>query len=95
MFGRRDDEEPDRKPLDVTQFPAIQTRPAVRQVQRPPLDHVAAWMRSLRYEDMMTMATELHGIRADDPADTPEKLAKLLHQWAKATTERDFEHVTD
>ena len=90
LFGRDEPEDLDRKPLDVTQFPTIQTRPVVREVQRPPLDHVAAWMRSLRYEDMMQMATEVHGIRADDPVDTPEKMAKLLHAWAKATTEREY-----
>lgn len=55
--------------------------------QRSPLEHAACWLRSLRYEDMMQMATEMHGIKAGDAIDTPEQLAKLLHAWAKATTE--------
>ena len=86
MFGRRD-EDSDVKPLDVTQFPAVQTRPVVRQAQRSPLENVACWLRTLRYEDMMQLASEVHGIRGDDVPDTPEKMAKLLHAWAKATTE--------
>lgn len=55
--------------------------------QRLPLEHTACWIRSLRYEDMMQMATDMHGIKAGDPIDTPEQLAKLIHAWAKATTE--------
>ncbi len=38
---------------------------------------------------MMQMAAELHGIQADDVVDTPEKVAKLLHAWARAVTERE------
>ena len=63
----------------------VQMRTAANQ--RSPLEHAACWLRSLRYEDMMQMATEMHGIKAGDAIDTPEQLAKLLHAWAKATTE--------
>lgn len=60
----------------------IRTQPA-----RSPLENVAAWLRSLRYEDMMQMSTEMHALKIDSPVETPEQLAKLLHAWAKATTE--------
>ncbi len=63
----------------------VQMRPAASQ--RPPLEHTACWIRSLRYEDMMQMATEMHAIKSSDSLDTPEALAKLVHGWAKATTE--------
>ncbi len=63
----------------------VQMRPAA--VQRSPLEHAACWLRSLRYEDMMQMATEMHAIKSSDAIDTPEQVAKLLHSWAKATTE--------
>ena len=63
----------------------VQMRPAASQ--RLPLEHTACWIRSLRYEDMMQMATEMHAIKSNDPIDTPEQLAKLVHSWAKATTE--------
>ncbi len=63
----------------------VQMRPAA--VQRTPLEHAACWLRSLRYEDMMQMATEMHAIKSSDAIDTPEQVAKLLHSWAKATTE--------
>lgn len=82
IFGSRDDDTPKDNPMSR---PVIQMRPAA--VQRTALEHAASWVRSLRYEDMMQMATEMHGIKADDPIDTPEQLAKLLHSWAKATTE--------
>ncbi len=61
--------------------------PQYTQPQRSPLENVAAWLRSLRYEDMMQMSTEMHALKIDTPVETPEQLAKLLHAWAKATTE--------
>lgn len=81
----------DREFADMLKRPSVvmrdvvQMRPTVSQ--RSALEHAAGWIRSLRYEDMMQMAAEMHGIKAADSVDTPEQLAKLLHSWAKATTE--------
>lgn len=99
MFGKtdgavdldRDMGEMLRRPTIVERISA-QNRPGVVQMRaaasdRTPLEHAACWLRSLRYEDMMQMATEMHGIKLDDLLETPEQLAKLLHAWAKATTE--------
>lgn len=69
----------------------VQMRPA--QIQRTPLVNTACWLRSLRYEDMMQMATEMHAIKSSDSLDTPEALAKLVHAWAKATTEPSDEQA--
>ena len=99
MFGKpdeavnldRDMSELLRRPTIVQRIQAserhevMQMRAAANQ--RTPLEHAACWLRSLRYEDMMQMATEMHGIKAGDAIETPEQLAKLLHAWAKATTE--------
>lgn len=70
-----------------THSPGLNSESTRVTYQRSALENAAAWMRSLRYEDMMQMATEMHGIKATDAIDTPEQLAKLLHSWAKATTE--------
>lgn len=67
--------------------PVVQMRPAVTVVQRTPLENTAGWIRGLTYEGMMQMASEMHSIKSGDQIDTPEQLAKLLHSWAKATTE--------
>ncbi len=97
MFGNRDaniDDDMSRdmgailRRADAAGKPpgsVVQMRPVTSH--RPPLENTAIWIRSLRYEDMMQMATEMHGIKASDPVDTPEQLAKLIHSWAKATTE--------
>jgi len=98
MFGgNRDAIDLDKEFGDMAKRPSIieslaaanrqvvQMRPAASQ--RLPLEHTACWIRSLRYEDMMQMATEMHAIKSNDPIDTPEQLAKLVHSWAKATTE--------
>jgi hypothetical protein len=100
MFGKtdgavnldRDMSELLRRPTIVQRIQASERHEVVQmraaQSQRTtPLEHTAAWLRTLRYEDMMQLATEMHGIKAGDPIDTPEQLAKLLHSWAKATTE--------
>ena len=55
--------------------------------RRSPLEETATWIRTLRYEEMMQLATEMHAIKSGDAIDTPEALAKLLHAWAKVTTE--------
>ena len=89
LFNRDSDAEPQRA-VGVQDRPAVVMTARVQQLHRPPLDNVAAWMRSLRYEDMMQMAAEVHGIQAGDQIETPEQMAKLLHAWAKATTERDL-----
>lgn len=81
MFGAKDTDDRD----DPMTRPVIQMRPTA--VQRSPLEHAASWIRSLRYEDMMQMATEMHALKADDAIETPEQVAKLLHSWARATTE--------
>ncbi len=74
--------------LRATNHAVVQMRPAQAAAsQRMPLEHTACWIRSLRYEDMMQMATEMHAIKSGDPMDTPEQLAKLVHAWAKVTTE--------
>lgn len=97
MFGNRDaniDDDMSRdmgailRRADAADKPpgsVVQMRPVAQH--RLPLENTAIWIRSLRYEDMMQMATEMHGIRASDPVDTPEQLARLVHAWAKATTE--------
>ncbi len=99
MFGKtsesvdldRDMSELLRRPTIVQRIQAserhevVQMRAAANQ--RTPLEHAACWIRSLRYEDMMQMATEMHAIKSSDVIETPEQVAKLLHQWAKATTE--------
>lgn len=94
MFGSRDADDLDmgRDMSEILKRAAVEPRLEVVQMRpaanhRPPLEHTAIWMRSLRYEDMMQMATEMHAIKAGDAIDTPEQLAKLLHSWAKATTE--------
>ncbi len=74
-----------RASIDPPSREVVHMRPAA--VQRSPLEHAACWLRSLRYEDMMQMATEMHAIKSSDGIETPEQLAKLLHSWAKATTE--------
>lgn len=97
MFGNKEAVDLDKEMSDAVKRPSIveslaaanrqvvQMRPAASQ--RLPLEHTACWMRSLRYEDMMQMATEMHAIKSSDSVDTPEQLAKLLHAWAKVTTE--------
>ncbi len=93
MFGNREVTDLDLsrdmseilKRASVERREVVQMRPAA--VQRSPLEHAACWLRSLRYEDMMQMATEMHAIKSSDAVDTPEQVAKLLHSWAKATTE--------
>ncbi len=93
MFGNREVTDLDLnrdmaeilKRASVEHREVVQMRPAA--VQRSPLEHAACWLRSLRYEDMMQMATEMHAIKSSDAIDTPEQVAKLLHSWAKATTE--------
>ncbi len=94
MFGNREVTDLDMK-RDMSEIlkrasvperrDVVQMRPA--EVQRTPLESVACWLRNLRYEDMMQMATEMHAIKSSDAIDTPEQVAKLLHSWAKATTE--------
>lgn len=92
MFGSRESADDLARDLDeaaargrADRNVVVQMRPAASH--RTPLENTAAWIRNLRYEDMMQMATEMHGIKAGDTIDTPEQLAKLLHSWAKATTE--------
>ncbi len=93
MFGNREATDLDMnrdmseilKRASVERRDVVQMRPA--SVQRSPLEHAACWLRSLRYEDMMQMATEMHAIKSGDAIETPEQVAKLLHSWAKATTE--------
>ena len=98
MFGNREAIDLDKELSELAKRPSIveslaaanrsavvQMRPATNH--RSPLENTATWVRSLRYEDMMQMATEMHGIKADDKIDTPEQLAKLVHAWAKSTTE--------
>jgi hypothetical protein len=97
MFGNKEAIDLDKEMSDAVKRPSVieslaaanrqvvQMRPAASQ--RLPLEHTACWMRSLRYEDMMQMATEMHAIKSSDSVDTPEQLAKLLHAWAKVTTE--------
>lgn len=55
--------------------------------QFPSIWNAASWLRSLTYEDMMQVATEMNAIRAEDVIDSPEKFAKLVHAWSKATTD--------
>lgn len=96
MFGNRESDDDMSRDMsailrraDAAERPpgaVVQMRP-VSGGHGPPLENTAIWIRSLRYEDMMQMATEMHGIRASDPVDTPEQLARLVHAWAKATTE--------
>lgn len=89
MFGK---DNTDDTPNALSR-PVIQMRPTA--VQRSPLEQAAGWIRSLRYEDMMQMASEMHGIRAGDQIDTPEQVAKLLHSWAKATTEPESQETRE
>ncbi len=93
VFGNRDSDDDMSRDMGAILRAAERPSGAVVQMrqagvsQRPPLENTAIWIRSLRYEDMMQMATEMHALKAGDPIDTPEQLAKLVHSWAKATTE--------
>ncbi len=99
MFGAKESVDLDKEFGDMAKRPSIvealretnravvQMRPSAVTVKRAPLEETACWVRSLRYEDMMQMATEMHAIKSSDSIDTPEALAKLVHGWAKATTE--------
>ena len=60
------------------------------QQRRSSIWNAAAWLRSLSYEDMMQSATEMNIIRSEDVLDSPEKIAKFLHDWARSVTDAEI-----
>lgn len=65
----------------------LRTAPVVRKREFPSEYNSAWWMRSMRYEEMMQMARNMHAVKGLDPIDTPEQLAAWLIRWARLAQE--------
>lgn len=68
----------------------VPTRPARPQpiTLSSPIDFVAYYLESLKYGDMIEVATEMHALALDDPPKTAEDFARLFHRWALSRKEK-------
>jgi hypothetical protein len=79
---RRDALERERRQEEMNASGSVNLQRLEEQLERQPVDEIAALMRALTYGEMMELAEGLCNINGQGSEISKDNLAGLLHRWA-------------
>jgi hypothetical protein len=83
---RRDALERERAGYDINGSGSVNLQNLEEQLERRPVDEIAALMRALTYGEMMELVEGLWGVQGRGSKISKDNLPGLLHRWSTSRT---------